>query len=345
MEGGAGDDTYTVDNVGDVAVELAGQGMDLVNASVSFILRAELERLTLTGAADINGTGNALANIVTGNLAANKLYGRGGDDRLYGGAGNDTLDGGEGVDRLYGGTGNDIYVVRDATDYVYENAGEGTDVVYASVHHVLRADIERLYLRGTDDLVGKGNELDNIVVGNSGANRLYGFDGNDRLYGGAGNDRLEGGNGNDLLDGDAGNDKIYGGDGADIVTGEDGNDWLQGGAGRDRMYGGEGADRFVFDNLGFGGATTATADQIHDFGDAEGDRIHLSQVDANSLVSGDQAFAWIGTDAFSGTAGELRTLQGSGNTFIQGDINGDGVADFLIRLDGLHGLGSTDFIL
>ena len=84
---------------------------------------------------------------------------------------------------------------------------------------------------------------------------------------------------------------------------------------------------------------------IGDFSQARGDTIRLDGVDANSGAGGDQAFAFIGGAAFSGTAGELRNQQISGNTYVQGDTNGDGIADFMIRLDGLHTLQSAEFFL
>jgi Ca2+-binding RTX toxin-like protein len=157
-----------------------------------------------------------------------------------------------------------------------------------------------------------------MLTGNSGANILYGGDGND---------------------------KLYGKDGADVLKGEVGNDWLEGGTGRDRFYGGTGADDFVFREGDFAGLTSSTADQIHDFSQADGDRVRLNLIDANSGVAGDQGFAFIGSGAFSHTAGELRYQQISGNTYVQGDTDGDGQADFWIRLDGLHALASGDFVL
>ncbi len=109
MQGGAGDDRYIVDHLGDVALELAGGGLDLVLASVSFTLGAELEQLTLTGTAHLSGTGNALANRITGNAGDNLLLGDAGNDTLLGGAGADTLIGGLGQDRLQGQAGADVF--------------------------------------------------------------------------------------------------------------------------------------------------------------------------------------------------------------------------------------------
>ncbi|NML14097.1 DUF4347 domain-containing protein [Azohydromonas caseinilytica] len=108
--GGAGNDVYVVDNALDVVNEsstLAAE-IDTVQAGVSWTLGANLERLTLTGAAAVNGTGNALANLILGNAAANVLAGADGHDQLDGGAGNDTLQGGMGNDLLIGGLGLDL---------------------------------------------------------------------------------------------------------------------------------------------------------------------------------------------------------------------------------------------
>ncbi len=107
MVGGAGDDSYIVDNPGDVVYEVAGGGSDRVLSSVSLTLRAEVESLMLTGSAEIDGTGNSLANTLVGNRAGNRLSGAAGDDALYGE---------QGSDRLYAGDGNDILWGDAATD-------------------------------------------------------------------------------------------------------------------------------------------------------------------------------------------------------------------------------------
>ncbi len=92
--GGAGNDTYVIDNVGDVIDETAGSGTDLVQSAASFDLSTvlgDVENLTLTGTAAVNGTGNGLANTITGNSGANIIEGKGGADILDGGAGLDTV--------------------------------------------------------------------------------------------------------------------------------------------------------------------------------------------------------------------------------------------------------------
>ena len=102
---------------------------------------------------------------------------------------------------------------------------------------------------------------------------------------------------------------------------------------------------FVFHDGDFAGLTPSTSDRIIDFSHAEGDHIDLAGVDANSATGGDQAFAFIGTAAFSHTAGELRYDIVNGNTYLTGDTNGDGLADFMVRLDGNQALVSGDFVL
>ena len=139
MIGGAGNDFYVVDNALDVVTEAASEGTDAVQASVTYTLSNNVENLTLTGSANINGTGNSLANAIAGN------------------SGNNILDGGAGADAMSGGTGNDTYVVDNAGDTVTENAGGGTDVVQASVTYTLSNDVENLTLTGSADINGTGN--------------------------------------------------------------------------------------------------------------------------------------------------------------------------------------------
>jgi len=109
MRGGAGDDTYVVDNAGDRVVESAGGGYDRVNSSVSFTLASNVERLVLTGTGSITGKGNALDNTIYGNGGSNILVGLDGNDAISAGAGNDSLYGGDGNDRLTGGAGSDRF--------------------------------------------------------------------------------------------------------------------------------------------------------------------------------------------------------------------------------------------
>ena len=122
MDAGDGNDTYIVDNLGDVVKESFDDdrgGVDTVLSSVSYSLASGMlglqgfgiENLTLTGTGNINATGNAKNNVLTGNSGNNSLSGGAGNDTLFGGNGNDTLNGGLGSDSMDGGDGNDTYVV------------------------------------------------------------------------------------------------------------------------------------------------------------------------------------------------------------------------------------------
>jgi serralysin len=130
MRGEAGNDTYVVDNVGDVVTELAGAGIDTIQSSISLSLnaagRVNVENLTLTGANPINGFGNALNNVIVGNNANNTLSGSGGNDSLFGLGGNDSLFGGIGNDVLNGGSGNDVHVGGLGADTIVTGSGFDT---------------------------------------------------------------------------------------------------------------------------------------------------------------------------------------------------------------------------
>lgn len=233
MAGGKGNDIYMVDNTGDAIMENANEGVDSVFASASYTLSANVDNLTLTGSADLSGTGNELANVLTANDGNSALFGMAGDDQLIGGGGNNLLDGGSGADVMRGGKGDDTYIVDLQIDTVVEAAGEGLDSVLASVSFSLSDNVENLTLTGTADLAGTGNALDNVVIGNSGANALAGLAGNDTLRGGAGHDMLVGGTGNDLLAGGEGDDTYwyYQGDDLDRVADTAGQDTVRFGAG------------------------------------------------------------------------------------------------------------------
>ncbi len=199
MAGHLGNDSYVVDNPGDVVIESRNQGIDSVEATLAaYVLGANVENLIYTGAGAFDATGNALANVITG------------------GAGDDALNGGRGADVLRGGLGDDRYVVDHPGDVVAEVADAGFDTVETTLNYTLGANIEGLLLRGTAALSGIGNALANRLTGNAANNTLSGLDGADTLLGKGGNDKLLGGAGADRLDGGTGDDMMRGGLGDDV---------------------------------------------------------------------------------------------------------------------------------
>lgn len=185
-----------------------------------------------------------------------------------------------------------------------------------------KVDIENAVTGSGNDLV-TGNDLANVITGNAGTDDLKGAGGNDTLNGGSGNDALVGGSGNDRI---------------------------IGGLNTDKLTGGVGADTFVFDSLN-ASPTGSASDDVLDFNKSQADRIDLSAIDAITGGS-NNAFHLTGsngTAAFShkgaASAGELRYFTSNSHTYVQGDVNGDGVADFQIDLAGSIALRAIDFIL
>jgi serralysin len=321
---------------------------------------------------------------LSGDDGANELRGFGGEDELYGGSGDDTLEGGAGADYLHGGAGIDTASYQGSDAYVvasllpdYWTHGDAKDDIFVSIENLEGSD-HNDGLRGNDDNNTLWGGLgDDILRGHGGADMLYGEgsgrtpggpSGNDTLYGGDGDDTLFGdrasrvsdGAGEDTLYGEVGKDVLYSGGGNDALDGGADDDILDGGTGRDTLTGGVGADVFQFEQFVnyFEGTITydsgvgaAGRDVITDFSRAQGDKIDLSGIDAQVSFNGDQAFTFIGTDEFDGAAGQLRydwvvtPHHAHDTTRLSGDVNGDGVADFEITLNGLHALTASDFML
>jgi Ca2+-binding RTX toxin-like protein len=194
--GGLGNDTYYVDAPKDVITEKANEGTDIVFSSVTYTLGKEIENLTLTGIAKINGKGNALANNISGNDAANLIDGGAGNDFISAGDGNDTLIGGAGNDTIYASSGNDVITTSSGEDWIY--GGDGNDKITGS--------------KDGDHLEGdSGNDS---IVGGAGNDALWGSAGNDSVDGGAGVDHIWGGIGNDTLIGGVGIDRFHFGEAA-----------------------------------------------------------------------------------------------------------------------------------
>jgi Ca2+-binding RTX toxin-like protein len=137
--------------------------------------------------------------------------------------------------------------------------------------------------------------------------------------------------------------RVFGGLVDDVIIGSRNNDFLQGNGGADTLTGGQGADLFRY--LSESDSTASAMDRILDFA-AGSDKIDLGRIDANSAVAGDQAFSWIGSNAFSGSAGQLRAYQDGASWFVEGDTDGNGSADFVIQLTVTGGpLAQSDFAL
>ena len=269
LAGGAGNDTYTVNDAGDIVVELAGQGADHVKASIAaYTLAANVENLTYVGTGGFSGTGNTINNVITGGTGHDTLRSGGGNDTIYGSGGNDTVYGEGGIDVVY--------------------AGEGADKVFGG------ASNDRL----------SGDSGDDWLLGEANRDYLYGWTGNDLLDGGADNDQMVGCAGNDTYvvnssgdlvtekanegidtvqssvtytigsnvenlvltgiaaikgTGNGGDNVIVGNAAANVLTGGSGNDRLEGGAGSDTLSGGQGADTYVV-ALGGGSDLISNAD-------------------------------------------------------------------------------------
>jgi serralysin len=153
-----------------------------------------------------------------GGAGHDQLKGGIGNDTLYGGAGDDQLVGDTGNDKMIGGAGDDVYLVDSTGDKVTERAGEGQDTVIALVaNYTLGANVENLgFFGAVGNAVGKGNTLDNIIIGAAGDDKLDGAAGSDQLAGDKGNDKLTGGAGDDVLEGGLGFDTLDGGAGSDV---------------------------------------------------------------------------------------------------------------------------------
>jgi Ca2+-binding RTX toxin-like protein len=219
LMGGNGDDLYNGVEAGDVVME-TGTGIDrVITALASYTLGANLENLTLSGVGQ-TAIGNQLNNMIQANVGNNVLRGMAGNDTLLGAElGDDTLDGGTGADRMQGDAGNDTYIVDNAGDMAVEDdINNGIDTLLSSVNFTLGFGLDNLTLTGAGGLNGIGNELSNVVTGNTGANRLMGLDGADTLLGLAGNDTLDGGTGMDSTAGGTGDDSYVIDDAGDVVA-------------------------------------------------------------------------------------------------------------------------------
>lgn len=161
---------------------------------------------------------------------------------------------------------------------------------------------------------------------------IQGTGGDDTLIGTSGADTIQGAKGDDDIRGMKGDDSLGGGQGDDTLAGGKGDDTLHGGIGSDRLIGGNGADLFSFTSLTDSTVSVDGRDTVADFHHGQGDVIDLSLIDADATADGDQAFHLVAS--FSGAVGELELVLAGGKTLLLGDVDGDAVADLVIKLSG-----------
>jgi len=245
-------------------------------------------------------------------------FGGSASDTIKGNVASNTLRGNAGDDKLYGLSGSDVLIGGSGKDVL--SGGTGTDVAsYGTAKAGVVADLlTKANNRG--DASGDSYSSIEWLIGSDYSDNLRGNGAANEIKGSAGNDTLFGRSGNDVLDGGSGKDKLYGE------------------AGKDVLIGGSGADAFVFRALS--DSRRSSMDTIKDFRRGS-DHIDLRSIDASTKTAGDQAFTFIGSNAFHGRAGELHFADGA----VAGDVNGDKVADFSINVLGLSALSKSDFYL
>lgn len=271
------------------------------------------------------------------------LLGRNGNDKLSGGTGNDKLDGGKGNDRLDGGSGDDWLIGGLGNDNLFGGAGNDRMVGGLGADEMNGGD-------GAHDLLDYSLATSGIDI-----NLATGQTENGGGY--AAGDLFSGVE--DVI-GTNFADRVQGNDVANTIVGGIGDDIIKGAGGLDVMSGGDGADTFSYfdyitDANADSGLGPGNRDTITDFTPGE-DKIDLLDIDASLAFAGPQAFTFVGTAGFSGVdtnEGRVRYEQfpvseiGPDVTIISVDRGGDGdaIADFQIRLLGLHTLSSGDFHL
>jgi Ca2+-binding RTX toxin-like protein len=310
------------------------------------------------------GPGN---DTITGSALNNSLWGDEGNDLIYGGGGNDTLDGGSGINSLFGEAGNDRLLVSANGATVDGGSEIDTLVITGNVSALLTLTaIEALEFTGGASLTltgtqasaglalntavsGTGTLVINMDPGVAALTKLFVFSGSGvsvTINGTAGTDLMKLGNVAHIANGGDGIDQIKGGSAVDTINGGSGGDKINGAGGADILTGGAGNDVFKYANASDSGLG-AGSDRITDFTIGQ-DRLNFVRIDADAVTAGDQAFSFLGTAAFAATGlGQLRYLASGADLIVQADVNGDGVADVEVILQGSGGqvLTGADFVL
>lgn len=294
------------------------QQFDYVNGGAGFDVVSYLDGASVTvDLADVSfgGDGSAgnmydvltsIEGVFGSNVGKDTISGSDGYNELFGFGGDDLIEGRGGADRLDGGAGVDTASYASSTGGVVANLGTGL---------AAGADAQGDRLFGFENLVGSS----------------YG----DSLLGSAAANRLEGGNGADYLKAEGGADKLFGGAGADTLVG---------GMGKDELTGGTQADLFGYFSTAESSPVFAGWDIIQDFNHSQGDQISLATIDAKTGKDGNQTFQFIGDDAFT-KAGQVRSYQEGGVTWVEANTTGAGGAEMKIALEDVSSLTATDFIL
>ena len=348
------------DGINDIIVGTHQSDVGGANAGNAWVIYGTAGAVTNNGTPGddtINGSG--LDDTLNGGAGKDTLTGLGGDDTLNGGADNDFVYGGDATDNVSGGDGRDTVDGGNGNDTV--NGNDGDDKLYG------QAGTDTLTGGNGNDYMYGGSESDNLT-GNDGNDFLDGGTGNDTMAGGllndvyivdstsdvvtenanegydivrsfvtltslaanvealqlqgAGNLNGVGNSGDNNLQGNIGDNTLDGGAGVDTINGGDGNDRIVGGLDNDLLRGGTGADTFVVAH-GFG--SVLETDQVYDFSDAEGDRLDLTGAYAGTIVE---------VASFSKQAGEMTLTFAGGITTVRLDINGDGKADYQMKING-----------
>lgn len=308
----------------------AGVGVS-PNASISGVFGAGLLVIRMnTSALNLAGF------TITGGVEVS-ILGANPGEAITGTNGKDILTPGDGTDTVNGLGGNDTFNVI-ATDSQFDafNGGSGSDTLKVFGTTALTLNGFNAASQAIEVWEGSGQGL----VGNSNAN-VFNLAG---LTSMTGLPFVDGGAGNDTMTGSGFVDHLLGGDGNDGMNAGAGDDELEGGLGVDTMTGGLGGDRFDFDAVVEIGKKKGLLDLITDWGD--GDTIDLSSIDANGSKTGDKAFKFLKKEGADFTkAGQVGFDQKKSVTYVQGDTNGDGKADFKLQVSGKIDFEKADFVL